>query len=113
MTSAFAFTRSIARRRATSSCARTSSSRCSSSGVASRFATRVGAAPNSPCGTRAERWLGELAGGMHRTEILAPVGVDDDGGADRRRFVGLPEEELLSVSLERDFDQVGHVYSRN
>jgi hypothetical protein len=50
---------------------------------------------------------------MNRPEILAPVGVDDDGGADRRRVVSLPEEELLSVSLERDFDQVGHIYSRN
>ena len=50
---------------------------------------------------------------MHRPEILAPVGVDDDRGADGGASSHLPEEELLAVSLERDFDQVGHVYSRN
>ena len=50
---------------------------------------------------------------MDRPEILAPVGIDDNGSAERRRLVSFPEEELFSVSLERDFDQVGHVYSRN
>src|SRR5258705_1792518 len=55
MTSALAFTRSIALRRASSSPARISPCRRTSSGVASRFTRRVGGAPNRPCGTFAER----------------------------------------------------------
>jgi hypothetical protein len=50
---------------------------------------------------------------MHDAEVFTPVRVDDHCGAERRRLVCFPGEELLSVSLERDFDQEGHVYSRN
>jgi hypothetical protein len=50
----------------------------------------------------------EGAGGVHAPEVLPAVGVDDDPGADRRQVVALPEEELLAVAGEGDFDEVGH-----
>jgi hypothetical protein len=50
---------------------------------------------------------------VHEPEVLATVGVDDHGRAQRRRLVGLPEKELLAVPLECDLDELGHGYSRN
>jgi hypothetical protein len=52
--------------------------------------------------------LGERAGGVHAAEVLAPVGVDDDPRLDRRQVLAVPQEELLPVSVEGDFDELGH-----
>src|SRR5438094_4791685 len=56
--------------------------------------------------------VGALADGVHKAEVLAAVGVDDDAGLERRKLLGLPEEEILAVALEGDFDDGRH-YSAN
>ena len=66
----------------------------------SRLAEAVGRASAAPFGQVTER--------VDVTKIFAPIGVDDDGRLHRRRLVGLPEKELLTVTLERDFDEMRH-----
>ena len=56
--------------------------------------------------------LGQLAGSVDITEILSAVGVDDDARVERRHLVAFPQEEVFSIALERDFDEVRH-YSKN
>ena len=66
----------------------------------SRLAETVGRASAAPFGQVTER--------VDVAKIFASIGVDDDGRLHRRRLVGLPEKELLSVTLERDFDEMRH-----
>src|SRR6266480_1781716 len=58
----------------------------------SRLAETVGRASAAPFGQITER--------VDVAKIFAPIGVDDDGRLHRRRLVGLPEKELLTVTLE-------------
>ncbi len=44
---------------------------------------------------------------MNAAQVLTAIGFDDDGRVQAWRFFGVPEEELLAIALERDFDQVG------
>jgi hypothetical protein len=52
--------------------------------------------------------LRQFAKRVHATEVLSPVGVDDHCRLERRRLVGLPEEEVLSISLERNLYEMRH-----
>src|SRR3954464_8415895 len=42
---------------------------------------------------------------MNESEIFAAVGVDNHRRFQRWRFVGLPDKKILSISLERYFNQ--------
>jgi hypothetical protein len=55
--------------------------------------------------------LGELAEGVDVTEILPPVCIHDDCGFKSWGIGVIPKEELLSVTPERDFDQMGHRFN--
>ena len=105
MTSSFAFTRSIAVRRASSSCARSSFGALDV--VRRRQPPRLLRRAGGAVAVRRARvaLLGELADGVHVAKILPAVGVDDHRRLERRRLVVLPQEEVLSVALEGDFDE--------
>jgi hypothetical protein len=47
----------------------------------------------------------ELTDGVHPSEILATVGLDDHRRTNRRRLSAVPREEFFSVAFERDFYQ--------
>ncbi len=55
--------------------------------------------------------LGFRSYGVHVAEIFPAVRVHDHRRAARGRLIGLPEEKLLSIALERDLDEMGHGYS--
>ena len=56
--------------------------------------------------------LRELARRMDAPEILTAVCVDDHRRPHRRRLLAFPEEELLSIAFEGDFDQMIHVIAQ-
>src|SRR6185503_2658843 len=51
---------------------------------------------------------GQVAECVDESEILSAIGVYDHRGLERRRLVRIPEIKILSVALERDFDEMGH-----
>jgi hypothetical protein len=56
--------------------------------------------------------LGELPHGVHTSEVLATIRLDDDRRVQPRRVVPIPDEELATITLESDFDDVGHLYPK-
>src|SRR6185312_15227759 len=53
--------------------------------------------------------LGEVAHRVDAAEVLATIGFDDHGRVQARGLFRVPQEELLAIALERDFDQLrGH-----
>jgi hypothetical protein len=48
----------------------------------------------------------QLPDGMHPTEVLATIGFDDHGGIQGGDLIALPDEELATIALELDFDEV-------
>jgi hypothetical protein len=54
--------------------------------------------------TRGGSTIRELTDRVDVAEIFSPVGFDDHGGPGRWRRIALPEEELLTIALEADFD---------
>jgi len=50
--------------------------------------------------------LRQLTRGENVTQILSPICLDDYRGLDREILIGLPQEELLAVALEQDFDEL-------
>jgi hypothetical protein len=52
--------------------------------------------------------LGELTHRVDAPEILAAVGLDDDGRVQPRGLVTVPDEELAPVAFEGNFYEVGH-----
>jgi hypothetical protein len=59
-------------------------------------------------GTTAVSLFSHLSQGMDVPKVLAAIGVDDYRRFQRGRLRIIPEKEFLSVSLERDFDEMGH-----
>ena len=51
--------------------------------------------------------LGELAGAVHASQVLAPIYGDDDSGLERGRGLAAPLVEDATIALELDLDQVG------
>ena len=49
-------------------------------------------------------YLRMLTEGVDITQILTTIGIHDDRGFERRRIGIIPEEELLPVSPECNFD---------
>ena len=50
--------------------------------------------------------FGEFADRVHVAEILAAIGLDEDGLSHRDRRVAVPREECLAVAPEGDFDEL-------
>ena len=75
---------------------------------ATRSAFRVGRVRAAAVRAAAAPLLGQLADGVDAPEVLAAIGLDDHRRVKRRRLLALPEEELLPIALEGDFDEVSH-----